>query len=218
MNLTQFRTELAALLSLNVDDADELALMDQWINEGVTYVVGETGSKVTVATADVTAALGDYNLDTDILRILWIETGGAQLEPAGPTEILRRRLNAATTDAPQLYAVDGANLLMLYPTPSEDGTLTVYHVPRPTTLADGADIPTEIPAEFHRLVVLYAAWRGGDYDDDQTSAQGSRYKQLLDEGIKQMKSRLMRKRGRRLPRATVSRRRGVPHRNDTDWG
>lgn len=218
MNLTGFRTQLAAKLSLNVDDADELALIDGWVNDGVEYVVGEGETYVTSATADVDAGEGDYELDTDILRILWIETasGGVELEPVGPTEIRRRRLSSSTSSSSYLYAVDGANLLMLYPIPSVDDVLTIAHVPRPALLVNGADTPTEIPKEFHYLVTLYALLNAGDYDDDQTSAQGERYQQKLDTGVTRMRSRINRKRGRRLPRATVGRRRCVSHRNDAD--
>lgn len=222
MNLGNYRTEVAAMLSLNVDDADELALIDQWVNEGVEYVVAEGQTKVASTTADLQANQGDYELDTNILRILWIQTatsGGstAELEQIGPTEILRRRLTASDSSSPSyLYAVDGANLLMLYPIPAGADVLTIYYVPRPATLANPGDTPDEIPSEFHRIVTLYVLWRGADYDDDQSSAQGSRYKQQLDEAITGMRSRINRKRGRRMARATVSRRRRVPHRNDVD--
>lgn len=222
MTLDGFRTEIAARLSLNVDDSDELALIDQWINEGVEYVVGEGQTKVASATSTLEAGVGDYDLDTDILRVLWISSSStddsnAECDPVGPTEILRRRLNSDSQSSPAfLYAIDGANLLMLYPTPAGADTLTIYYVPRPATLAETTDTPGEIPSEFHRLVVKYALWAAADYDDDQTSAQGTRYKQELDAGVREMKKRINQKRGRHLPRAIVARRRRVPHRNDVD--
>lgn len=221
MNLTQMRTEVAAKLSLDTTNAAELALIDQWLNDGVAHVVGETESKVAIATASLSAGQGDYELDTNILRILWIQAGSsggqnAEFEQVGPSEILRRRLNAASSSSPSyLYAVDGSNMLMVYPVPASADTLTFRYVPRPATLTVGSDTPTEIPAEFHKLVVLYALVHGGDYDDDQTSAQGERYEQNLERGITRMRSRLNKKRGRRMARAVVSRRRRVPHRNDT---
>lgn len=221
MNLGNFRTEIAAKLSLNVDDVDELALIDGWVNDGVCYIVGEGQTRVTSATAALEADEGDYELDTNILRILWIQAAsngeGDELEQVGPTEIHRRRLaTATTTSASYLYAVDGANLLMLYPIPAAADVLTIYYVPRPASLSAAIDTPTEIPAEFHYLVTLYALLNAGDYDDDQSSAQGERYQQKLDAGVKRMRSRINRKRGRRLARATVSRRGRVPQRNDLD--
>lgn len=214
MNLTQFRAELAGKLGLSTSDNTELALIDQWINDGVAYVVGETKSKVAVATAALTASVGNYTLDTNILRVLWIETSeGNELQPSDPLEIQQRRLNAAADNA-RRYAVEGGNLLMVFPTPSATSTLTIYYVPRPATLTAGSDTPTEIPAEHHRVVTLYALWQGADYDDDQSSAQGERYQQLFEQGLAQMRGRLNRKRGRRLPPAQVSSRSRVPSRND----
>lgn len=217
MNLTAFRTEVSAKTSLSTSDAAELALIDQWVNDGVSYVTAEGQTKVATATAALTANVGDYTLDTGVLRLLWVQNSTRQLEPANPTEVLLRRLNTASSSStPLIYAVNGANMLMVYPTPTAADTLTIYYVPRPVTLSSGSDTPTEIPAEFHRLVTLYALWQAGDYDDDQSSAQGVRYKQDLDEGIRDMRSRVNLKRGQRLPRASVSRgaRSRVPSRND----
>lgn len=214
MNLTQFRAEVAAKLGLNISDATELALIDQWINDGVVEVVSETKSKVAAATAAITAGTADYTLDTAILRILWIQNAdGYELEPAAPDDILRRRLNA-TADVTRRYAVDGANMLLLYPTPAATSTLSIRYVPRPVTLAAGGDTPTEIPAEHHRAVTWYALWQGADYDDDQSSAQGARYQQLFEQELARMRARLQKKRGRRLPRAQVAPVTRVPSRND----
>lgn len=214
MNLTGFRTEIAAKLSLNTSDAAELALIDQWINDGVAEVVAETKSKVAVATAAITAGEPDYEMDTAILRILWVQNAdGYELEPTAPDDILRLRLNGAA-DVTRRYAVDGSNMLMLYPTPAAAGTLTLRYVPRPVTLSSGSDTPSEIPSEFHRAVTWYALWQGADYDDDQTSAQGARYQQLYEQQLARIRGRLQKKRGRRLPRAQVAPTTRVPSRND----
>jgi hypothetical protein len=149
--LAQFRTQIAAKLSLDVDDADELDLIDGWINDGVEYVVGETGCKVAIATMTATANEGDYELDTDILRILWLQSSAtgtsSEWEPTSPSEILRLRLNGSASSPTLRYAVDGANMLMLYPVPASADTITIRYVPRPATLSsDAADTPSRSPA------------------------------------------------------------------------
>lgn len=220
--LADFRNEISAKLSLNLNDAGELALIDGWVNDGIEEVVGQTEARVGIATADLTAGDGDYELDSAIMRLLWIESaeGGSSLdwEPSSPNDILTARLNASSGSPVRRYAVDGANMLMVFPIPESDTSITMRYVPRPAALIDPDDTPTDIPGEFHKLVTLYALWQGGDYDDDQTSAQGSRYQQLFEAGIVDMRSRINKKRGRRLPRAHVSRRRGhrIPYRNDVD--
>lgn len=219
MNLTSFRTEIAGRLGLSVSDSAELALIDQWVNEGVAYVVRKGQTRVSTGTVSVTAGTGDYDLASSVMRILWLATSTAALDPAGVDEILRRRLDGSSTSttSPLLYAVDGANQLLLYPAPAETGSLTLRYVPAPASLTGGNNTPSEIPAEFHRLVTLYALWQGGDYDDDRTSSQGLNYKALLDEGLRDLRKSLVRKKGRRLPRASVTKRRGrLQFRNDAD--
>ena len=218
MDLDAFRTQIEAKLSLSTDDTTELALIDGWANDAVAYIVGETACNVGDATAALTADEGDYDLDTAVLRLLWVDNGERELEQVNVTDLRRLRLNGASAmTAPMVYALDGSSRLRVYPTPTTAGTLNITYVPRPATLVNGDDVPTEIPAEFHRLVPLYMLWQGGDYDDDQSSAQGVRYKNDLDEGIKEMRAQLSRKKGRRLPRAAVTRRRvRLQHRNDVD--
>lgn len=214
MNLTEFRAEVSSVLSLNLSDATELARIDQWINDGVVEVLGETGSKVTSTSVSLTAGTGDYSLSATVMRLVWVQNSDSyELQVSTPDEIRRKRLNAAS-DVTREYALDGSDLLMVYPTPSANATLTVYYVPRPAVLATGADTPSELPAEFHRCVALYALWRGADYDDDQSSAQGTRYAQMFEQELARCRKRLNMKGGRKLAPARVSTRVRVPSRND----
>jgi hypothetical protein len=119
-------------------------------------------------------------LDSDILDIMDVySTSGSQdyrMERISVPELLEMRRGASTMVGPaRYYATAGANLLMVYPTPTGADELTVYFVPRPVTLAVGSDTPSEIPAEYHPAVEMYALWRLGSMRDDQTSSQGSRF-------------------------------------------
>lgn len=151
------------------------------MNEGVTDVLLRTSCKVSTTTITETSGTGDYQLNTDILRVVaWEWTNAVQtLLPERVTveELLWRRAFDATSSYPaQAYAVAGSNLLMVYPTPTGADTITVYYVARPTALSAGTDSPGDIPEEFHPAVELYALWKLASMSDDQSSGQGERYR------------------------------------------
>jgi len=88
---------------------------------------------------------------------------------------------------------------MVWPTPSESGTITVYYVPRPATLSSGSDTPSEIPAEFHKLVEWYALAEAADYVDDESSGMGALYLQRYEKGIREALKAVSRKGGKLAP-------------------
>jgi hypothetical protein len=168
-------------LDTTASGADEVEI-DRRVNEGATDFMLRTGIKVQEGNPTLTADEGDYTLDTDILDIMDVyATSGSQdyrMERISVPELLEMRRGASAMVGPaRYYATAGANLLMVYPTPTGADELTVYFVPRPVTLSVGSDTPSEIPAEYHPAVEMYALWRLGSMRDDQTSSQGSRYKE-----------------------------------------
>lgn len=133
-----------------------------------------------------TANQGDYTLDSGIIRLKgwqWAGSGTySSPEPVGVDELLRLRAAGVSAGAwpASYYAVQG-NLLMVYPTPSAADTITIYCTPRPTAMSAGTHDPSSatyggIPSEFHPAIERYALWKLGSADDDQSSAQGERYR------------------------------------------
>jgi hypothetical protein len=114
--------------------ADEVEI-DRRVNEGATDFMLRTGIKVQQGNPTLTADEGDYTLDTDILDIMDVySTSGSQdyrMERISVPELLEMRRGASTMVGPaRYYATAGANLLMVYPTPTGADELTVYFVPR----------------------------------------------------------------------------------------
>jgi hypothetical protein len=145
--------------------ADEVEI-DRRVNEGATDFMLRTGIKVQQGNPTLTANEGDYTLDTDILDIMDVySTSGSQdyrMERISVPELLEMRRGASTMVGPaRYYATAGANLLMVYPTPTGADELTVYFVPRPVTLSAPSDTPSEIPAEYHPAVGAGAEVQGG---------------------------------------------------------
>lgn len=152
-----------------------------------------TRTRAAIATSTLTAGRGDYELPTaDLLQIRHVEvlaTGDTQprgLKRLDPEDLLAlRRTNQDNTSPSRRYAVDGGNLLRLYPIPSSADTMTITFVPRPTAMSAGTHDPSVstyggIPTEFHKAIEYYCLWQGADMDDDSSSAQGERYRVLYE--------------------------------------
>jgi hypothetical protein len=206
--LADFRTEVTSVLGLASSEQD---LVDDWLNEGVADIVLRTRSKVIPATMALTAGVNDYTLSSSILALIDIYvtsgTTGYPLTRVSPAELFdyRRRETDATTPT-RLYATAGSDLLMVYPTPSAADTISLLYVPYPTTLSSSSDTPSEIPPEWHKLVVFYALSRAADYDDDASSQMGESYLQRYERGIVEMRRQINRGGSYRLAPARLRRR------------
>ena len=213
--LASFRTTVSSIIGLdNTAASAEQQLIDGWVNEGVVQVLRRTRLKITIATLDLTAGAKDYELPPAIMFITEIiDERNQPLERVTIAEINEWRRAAGSTavagTTTYSYALNGANMFMIYPTPSSStDTLTYYYVPRPTALALATDDPASatlggIPAEYHRAVELYALWRAADYADDASSQQGDRYQRDFTGEIAQIRRDLQHKAGRRLAPASL---------------
>ena len=137
------------------------------------------------ATLTMTANEGDYTMDSNVLAIedVYLTSGGGnfRVRRLDTTALINLRLFQVNSAPIQMYAFNGANMLMVYPTPLAADTLTVYYVPRPTALANSTDDPSTstlggIPSEFHYGLELYMMWKAADFVDDESSSSGESYR------------------------------------------
>ena len=142
---------------------------------------------VASTTITLTANVGDYTLSSTILAIedIYLTSGGAnfRVRRLSTTDLINLRLFSVTSAPIQMYAVAGANLLLVYPTPLQADTLNIYYIPRPTALSSGSDDPSDsthggIPSEYHYGLELYMMWKAADAFDDASSGQGETYRRL----------------------------------------
>jgi hypothetical protein len=228
VDLAQFETACANELGL--DATNEKTTIDDAINVAVQRVLEDTHcyvKKIDYTGFDGTD--GDYVLDDTILEIieLYISSGSTQYQltrVSVPELIERRRVSVASGSPTSFYAETGANLMMFWPAPTADATLTLYHVPVPTALSGGTDDPSVttptnfggIPTILHRAIFYFACSELASYDDDASSAQGQRYRDWYDKEIIRYQKILRKKGGDRNARAIVNekRRRRAFHTND----
>lgn len=226
-------TQLWGAVSNRVGNLDSAVAADQsrmttWANEAVVQVLRRTRCRVVSATVSLAASVSDYTLDTTILAVTSAYTTSSgtsrQVELVTVDELLGLRSQNASSSSPVTHmALAGADLLLVYPTPSAADTLTVYYVPRPTAMSASGNDPSNatyggIPVEWHKAIELYMCAEAADDDDDQSSAQGQRYRDSYEQWIRRIRNEARTKWGPYNPRAVVNahrRSRGF-HDNSTD--
>jgi hypothetical protein len=218
-NLATFRTLVAETIGLDNSVGGQQTLIDIWVNEGVEQFLLDTHCKVSSTTISLTADTADFTLPSSILAIHDLDVTSSN-ETFGLTrttlaDIMRMRRASSTSDSPTRYYTVEGRLMVLYPTPV-GGSITVYYVPRPAALSATASTPDEIPAEWHGAVAQWAFHRGADFRDDQSSAQGQRYRDEYDRWVQRCRRGERNVGGRTLPVAKVNPRRRsfISNRND----
>lgn len=205
--LAQFRTAVATEIGLDNSTSGDQTLIDSWVNEGVTDVLKRTSCRQRSGTLTLTAGTADYTLDTTIMRIFnaYVTSGGINywLEEISVDDLLAmRRASSSNVSPAQYYAVAGADLFLIYPTPAAADTVSIYYVPRPTVLSVSSDSPSEIPAEFHNTVEFYAEARAASMSDDAGSQMGNFYLGRYEQEIKRMRRLVQLKGNHRMPLAS----------------
>lgn len=226
--LGDLRDEVAEEIG-SINTTDDVTKIDRFLNRAVRDFLSKTGIYVTEATTLETADSGDYTLDTAIMLIknIYVTSGTVDypLEQVSPQQILDWRLASSSSTSPsRYYALNGANMLMVYPTPSGNDTVTLYYVAVPTEMSSTSHDPSDatyggVPVLFHDALALYAMWKLASFDDDQSSAQGQRYRDDYRDRIKEARKYVSMKGNTVAPRARVGgRRRGLRlHDNSADW-
>ena len=228
-NMNTLRNAVALKVGMSTSDSTEAERLLAWLNEGYEDVLVRTRCKVNCADLTFTPDVWKYTLPTSILSVLevWLEdtsTRSLPFERTTAEHIIRLRAGIVVSSGSPVryYAVEGSDLLMVWPTPDSADPLNILYVPRPTAMSATSDTPSYVPSEWHKAIELYASWQAGDYSDDGSSGVGESYR-IQYEGqdsmggyLKKIRQAMRRKGGRRLGPARVGRRWGqwVPHAND----
>jgi hypothetical protein len=210
--------------------------VDNWINQARDRVLMDTGCYVTAeslsissltAVTSLNGAITDYQMPTEALEIvgMYLQSGGwnPRLDRVSVPELIeRRRLSLPSGSPTQVYALAGADLLMFWPLPASTDVIELYYIPVPTDLAAQTDDPSNatyggIPKQLHKAIQYWAFAEGASYDDDQSSAQGQRYRDDYDKEIARYRKFLRERGGLRNARAQVNggKRRRPLHDNST---
>lgn len=204
--LAALRNSVTTKLGLLNDTGTERDLVDQWCNEAILEILSRTHCTVHVGSMATVADVWQYHLDANILalRDVFRTDAAGAVEPVirvTEQEILELRRGSASSNAAYTrYATIGANLIILWPTPSAAYTLNLHYVPRPGSMTVASDDPSDanfgrVPKEFHKAIEYYALWQGGEYDESRSSQGGERYRALFENYIDKVIRPSIRKKG-----------------------
>lgn len=221
--LSDLQTEVAEEIG-SINATDDATKINRELNRGVRDILRRTHCYVESETF-TPGANQNYTLDATILEVvaLYFTDADSPLDRVTVEEIHRLRQAATSgTSQPRRYAWQNPLILFEY-APAAADTLTVVNVPAPTAMSSAAHDPSSatyggIPVDYHWLIARYAMRFLASFDDDSSSAQGSRYWEEYLAGIKDMNRELPRKGGPRVRVATLGRGRVyVPSDPSTDW-
>lgn len=232
MTLDDLRSEVYQRLRLDstASGADE-TFVTRALNQGVLEILTRTHCYVKCADVATIADTWKYRMPTSVLafkRLLTADSSSEDQEAIQVAEselfdLRRSQLAVATTSTRMRYALMGADLLLVWPTPTAAGTIDAFYVPYPTAMSSGSHDPaTEtyggIQAQYHPAIYLWALAQAADREQHTTSQAGLKYRAEFDDYIKRIRIDLNRRKGP-LPRARIGNRRAlVPSRNDIDLG
>lgn len=212
MNLSRLLARTVAEIG-TFDVTADATFLKEVANEAVRDFLLETGVKVVTATASLTANVWEYTLDSSILLIKGAYVDGAndqRTEQVSPETLRQMQMSstATATGTYLYYALEGNDLLMVYPTPSASATLKMYVVQKPTEMGLDSHDPSSstyggIPTEHHPALLAYMYWKVASADDDSSSAQGERYREEYERLVRRCISKTNMKGNVRLPRAVV---------------
>jgi len=214
LTLADVRSRVATAIGLdNTNGGTEQGFIDSWTNEAILDFLERTKVKVEQATMTLTSQQGDYELPTAVLvvnDITCVSAADGQtvpLEPIPIEELIWRRRYPGAVPV-RYYAMQGENLLSLYPTPQTPDTLNIYYVPVPTLLANATDTlaGTGVPPVFHYIIELYVKWKAASYNNDANSQNGMVFLQQYQTEVRKARGRIRRMQGRRRPAAQAGRR------------
>lgn len=210
--LADFRLRIAAKLGLDNTVAGDQGLIDSWVNEAVAEVLTRSRVNVIAGNMALTPGFYDYTLPTQILALdeCFISPVGMNqaylMTRKSPLEIIQLRVGSSGGTPPVVfYALNGTNLLMVFPTPVLADVITLYYVPRPLPLTGPTDTPADIPVEWHKVVEYYGLWQGAQYQNDSASNQGTNFEKLYEDELAKLKRSALHRGGRKLSPAVVGR-------------
>jgi hypothetical protein len=152
----------------DIDAYNETGLIYDLLYQGTIDMLSRTKCVARCVNLQTKANVDTYKLDHSVLALVDLEDGALP------------KAARSSTLSPS-FTLIRADILRLAPPPSVDGEVRVWAVLRPAQMtADGQSVGDEIyggiPDEFQDAIVTYALWKASDYADDQSGAQGERYR------------------------------------------
>lgn len=217
--LAQFRNIVAETLKLDNSTSGDQGLIDEWVNDAVNDLLVRGQVKHSTGTMSLSSGVRDYTLDTSIYGIVKMynstTSSNYQMTRVDEAEMLDLRIHGAGAAPALYYATGGANLLLVHPTPGMGETIQMIYVPAPTALSVSSDTPSEVPAEWHDAIKLYALAKAAEYMQHRPSQYGMTWWGQYEKRLREIRKAKSLKGGSRLGPARLASSRPVPHDRST---
>lgn len=165
---------------VQLEDADII----RWTNDAQDTIVNR--NKVLKAKASTTSVAGEdsYSFPTEnIHQVDSIHYDGVRLENI-PFAEAERTLFAGKGSQPAEGApacwYEWAGRFTLWPTPKEEGEITLYYTRRPQRLTSQSD-SLSLPDKYYQIILDYVLMRAYEMDEDLSAAQGK--KDFFDQAL-----------------------------------
>jgi|GEM_PF-4374860 len=195
MTYAELRTYVRDRLTISTGDTAKTTQINTAIQQARYRLSAEFRLTKTKATLNFTADTETVTLPSDVVEILSITSGNYIVQPISEQE-WAEVAGSVVAGGPQVYVVDGSSTtIRISPVPADTETAaaTIYYVARPTALSADADVPTELPAEFHDLIAEMAVYRIAQSEEDFDLARGAAV--VADELRGELRAYMIRRRG-----------------------
>lgn len=167
MNLLALRNEV---LNHGFDPIAFGARINQYLNDAQALICRRVDYYVDEASLDFNTISGtsNYPQPADFARDRALRETDVQVEL---TQVDLRMIDrsAPMTGPPRFYALDGVTL-HLFPTPDNVYPMELRYWKLPAALVNDTDT-SNIPADWHHMLWVYATWLCYEAEDDQQSGQ-----------------------------------------------
>jgi len=173
----QARSDFAEPLADFVDDATEVI---PWINEGLRiWVITTKSNRVLFPAIPSVVGQRAYAYPSGCIMVNHVLYAGAKLIPADFEDIISTVDWGTTQGSVTNYYTEKDGYISLFQVPGDVDDIEIYGTKRPVALVNNADIPTEIPEDYHHALALYAAHKN-KMKDEEGSMANTFYQQFMD--------------------------------------
>lgn len=165
MNLGDLQTYVLTRLDIDATQSAIVTQITQVLNAENYRLHSELELDINVSTVVVNANTNTATLATDIQRIKTILNGSNDMTSIDEYAFTRRLAETAAgtassvTNPPIEFLFRRPNIIMVWPTPTTNTTLSYAYVQRPVAMAGASDLPGALPVEWHDYLAEIATWR-----------------------------------------------------------
>jgi hypothetical protein len=155
---------------------DEVALIKQYLNDGVVNILARTRPYTRQIKLNLTGGVAIHDMSNEIIALVDVQgANGGFLD-----RFSREDITTAQRAGEPGFAYEEP-LFWVSPVPKEDTEITAFGIFRPQAMTGDTNSPADpafggLAPEFHEAIVMYGLWKGGEYVQHEGSGQGEKWR------------------------------------------